>query len=334
MNGGALPRAMDLPVGIDEVRAAAERVRPHLHRTPVITNATIDEKVGAEVHFKMESLQKTGSFKARGATNAVARLSPDERQRGVVTHSSGNHAQALAFAAKIFQVPCTVVMPKGSSKAKRDATEGYGAHIIDCDDNQTARETAAAKVMRETGAVLIHPYDNPHIIAGQGTAALELLEEVRGLDHILAPVGGGGLLAGTAIVANAHRPQVGVIGCEPAGADDAFRSLGSGKRITEQVPHTIADGLRTTLGQLNFDILHKLAVPVRRVREEEIVTAMKFAWERTKQIIEPSSAVPLAVLLHDAKGLAGKRIGVIVTGGNVDTSVLFEALEKKIVRGT
>lgn len=315
----------DLPVRFRDVEGALERIRPHVHRTPVLTSATLDAKSGAQVFLKCENHQKTGSFKARGATNAVAQLTVEERERGVVTHSSGNHAQALAYACGLFGVPCTVIMPMSANPLKREATEGYGARVVPCKDSLAARMEETQKVIDETGAVLVHPYDNERIIAGAGTAALELMAEVPDLDLVIAPVGGGGLAAGTTVVAK-HQ-DVDVLLGEPYGADDAFRSLDSGERVVEHAPHTIADGLLTTLGARNFQILHHHKVPVQRVKEEEIIFAMQYTWERTKLLIEPSSAVAVAALLHDGLDVAGKRVGVILSGGNVDVRGYFVALE-------
>ncbi len=311
---------------LSDIRAAHERIRGRIHRTPVVTSQTLDARVGAEVFLKCEHLQKTGSFKIRGATNAVAQLSAEERRRGVVTHSSGNHAQAVAQAGAWFGAPVTVVMPEGAPRTKREATEGYGARIVTCAPNVEARSQAARRIVAETGAVLVHPYDDPRIVAGQATAAVELLEDVPRLDVLMAPIGGGGLLSGTTLAAAYLSPRTRVIGAEPAGADDAHRGLAAGRRVTEVDPRTIADGLRTTVGELTFAILREHRVDVVTVSEAEIVEALRFAWERMKLLIEPSSAVPLGALLSGRVDARGKRVGVILTGGNADLSAALPRL--------
>jgi threonine dehydratase len=317
------------PVLPAEVAAAHERIRTYVHRTPVLRSRTLDHISGASVFLKCENLQKTGSFKVRGATNTLAMLADEVRERGVVTHSSGNHAQALAQAAAWFRVPCTVVMPENAPGVKRRATEGYGARVVPCAPTLAAREEATARVIAATGAVLVHPYDDPRIIAGQGTAARELLEEVPDLDVVVAQVGGGGLLSGTALAAAAHRERTEhdtrVWGGEPRGADDAHRSLASGVRVAEHVPDTIADGLLTTLGKIPFEVLRSLDVPVRVVSDEEIVAAMRLLWERAKLVVEPSGAVALAAVLGAREQVAGRRVGVILSGGNVDVGPLIES---------
>ncbi|MBM3333651.1 threonine/serine dehydratase [Candidatus Sumerlaeota bacterium] len=328
---------------------AYQRIRGLAHRTPVVTSATLDRESGNRVFLKCENFQRAGAFKFRGACNAIVQLTPDERRRGVVTHSSGNHAQALALAASLNGVACRVVMPTNAPEIKRRATAGYGAEIIPCEPTLAARESTAARVVAETGAILIPPYDDDRIIAGAGTAALELLEDVPDLDAILTPVGGGGLVSGTALAAQtvaqkpsrnghpaceeswARRPcYPRVIGCEPAGADDAYRSLKSGERITNATPRTIADGLRTTLGVRNFDIIRRHVADIALVTEEEIIEAMRFIWERVKIIIEPSSAVAVAPVLFRKLNLAGQKIGIILSGGNVDVSEFFGLLRAKI----
>jgi len=285
------------PVTLEDVRAAARRIAPFVHRTPIVTSRSLDRACGARVFLKCENQQRVGAFKMRGATNAISLLTPEERARGVVTHSSGNHAQALALAARMLGASATVVMPENAPAVKREATEGYGARIVPCAPTQAAREETTAAVIRETGAVLIHPYDDPHIVAGQGTAALELLEDVPDLDLVLAPVGGGGLLSGTAVAATSS-PGTRVVGCEPLGADDAWRSLTSGQRVTAQEPDTICDGLRTVLGELPFALLTLL--------------------ERTKLVVEPSAAVGVAALLAGRLAARGRRVSVILSVGNVD----------------
>lgn len=309
--------ASGLPVTIEDVRAAANRIAGLVHRTPVVTARSLDEVTGGRVFLKCENLQRAGAFKMRGATNAIALLSPEERARGVVTHSSGNHAQALALAARMLGAKATVVMPENALRVKREATEAYGAHIVACGPTQTDRERGVEEVMRASGAVLIHPYDDPRIVAGQGTAALELLEDVPDLDLVLAPVGGGGLLSGSAVAATGWE-GVEMVGCEPFGADDAYRSLTSGRRVTEQTPKTICDGLRTLLGEVPFRILTALGVRVERVEDDETRRALLFLFERRKLVVEPSAAVPVAALLARRIDGRNKRVGVILSGGNVD----------------
>jgi threonine dehydratase len=306
----------ELPISVQDVLAAAERIRPYVHRTPVHTSATLDRELGLRAFFKCENLQKVGAFKARGAVNAVLSLPDDVAGRGVVTHSSGNHGAALAYAASIRGVPCTVVMPHDASDLKFAAVEGYGGRIVRCAQNE--REETAAEEQRRTGAALVHPYDDPAVIAGQGTAALELLDDVPGLSVVIAPVGGGGLLSGTSLVA--HQRGVDVIGAEPEEVDDAYRSLASG-RLQPRVPHpqTLADGLLTGLGRLPFAILSATGAHIVLVSEAEIVRAARFHLERMKLVVEPSGATPLAALRAGASDLRRHPgIGVIVSGGNTD----------------
>lgn len=318
-------RVSELPVTLDDVRAAARRIAPYVHRTPVVTSRSLDRETGARVFLKCENQQRVGAFKMRGATNAIAMLTPEERARGVVTHSSGNHAQALSLAARLLGASATVVMPSNAPAVKRAATEGYGARIVTCAPTQAAREAGTEAVVRETGAVLIHPYDDPNVVAGQGTAALELLEDVPDLDLVLAPVGGGGLLSGTAVAATSVEGTR-VVGCEPFGADDAWRSLTTGERVTEQSPDTICDGLRTVLGSLPFEMLSALGVDIVRVEDDEVRRALLTVLERTKQVIEPSAAVAVAALLAGRIRAQGMRVGVILSGGNVDLRAWVDAL--------
>ncbi len=311
---------MVLPTWKD-VDQARERIAAVAHRTPVMTSSAIDRGAGAQVFFKCENFQRTGSFKFRGAANAVACLSPIERACGVITHSSGNHAQALALAARLYGVVATVVMPENAVLAKRQATESYGATVISCAPTLAAREEATAQLIRKTKATFIHPHDDARVISGQGTAVWELVFEAGALDVVLAPVGGGGLLAGTALAIRHLLPNAQVIGCEPAGADDAYRSLKSGTRVTELVPDTVADGLRTTLGEMDFAVIKREVFDIVRVADEAIVAAMRFVWERMKIVIEPSSAV--APLLDGSLSVGGQRVGVIFSGGNVDLDRVF-----------
>jgi threonine dehydratase len=301
----------------DDVQAAAERIAPYVHRTPVMTSATLDGELGASVFFKCENLQKVGAFKARGALNAVLSLSDPEAMRGVITHSSGNHAAALAYAAGIRGIPCTVVMPDDAPEVKVAAVRGYGAEIVYC--RQHEREAVCDRERRERRATLVHPFDHPRVIAGQGTAALELLEDVPGLDVIVAPVGGGGLLAGTTLVANALRPDLEVIGAEPEAVDDAFRSIQTGIRQPRvSNPETWADGLLTGLGEIPFEIITAGGTQVVTITEEAMLGAALFHLERMKLVVEPSGAVGLAALRTTAGELSGRRVGVIISGGNTD----------------
>jgi len=314
----------------NDIAAARERISGRVHRTPVLTCSAIDRLSNAHVFFKCENFQRTGSFKFRGATNAVASLAPEERVRGVYAHSSGNHAQALALAAAIHGIPAHIVMPENSSPVKVAATKGYGARVVFCPPTHRGRREAAQRIGEETGAVFVHPHDDPSVIAGQGTAAAELIDEADELDLILAPVGGGGLLSGALIAAGHLAPTAKVIGCEPAGADDAYRSLNEGRRITDFSPITIADGLRTPLGENTFAILRERVDRIVLVSEEKILEAMQTVWERMKIVIEPSSAVAVAPLLEREIGAEGKRVGVILSGGNVDLSTFFTNLANDV----
>jgi threonine dehydratase len=311
------------PVDLAAIQAAHERIRPFIHRTPVLTSSAIDEMVGARVFFKCENFQKVGAFKFRGATNAVRSLSADRAARGVVTHSSGNHAAALALAARQRGVPAYIVMPRTAPDLKKRAVAGYGGQITFCEPTQPAREAAAAQLLQSTGGTLVHPYDDDAVIAGQGTAALELLDEVPDLDAVLAPVGGGGLLSGTAIAVNGLRPAARVIGCEPALADDAAQSLKEGRPVPARPPATIADGLLTALSPRTFGIIRERVETIGLAEEAEIVAALRTILERMKIVVEPSCAVPLAVLTNRPLGLAGKRVGIILSGGNLDVSRLL-----------
>jgi threonine dehydratase len=300
------------------VRAAASRIAPHVHRTPVMRSHGLDALVGAALYFKCENLQKVGAFKARGATNAVLSLADADAGRGVVTHSSGNHGAALAYAAGVRGIPAFVVMPDNAPKIKVDNVRGFGATIRFCAPNVAAREAACAAVQREHGATLIHPFDNAAVIAGQGTAALELLTDVPGLDAVVAPCGGGGLLSGTAIVARALAPSIRVFGAEPANAGDAAASFRSGRIEPLPATTTIADGLRTTLAPRTFAAIRRHVDAIATCSEDAIVRAMRVTWERMKIVIEPSGAVPLACMLEAALDVRGARVGVILSGGNVD----------------
>jgi len=305
-----------------DLQAASERIRPEAHRTPVLRSRGLDERLGASLAFKCENLQRVGAFKFRGAANAVLSLSPAEAARGVATHSSGNHAQALALAARIRGIPAHIVMPEGSSKVKVAAVRGYGGRIVFSANTQEARERTLQEVLRATGATLVHPYNDPRVIAGQATACMELLEEATDLDLVLVPVGGGGLASGTALACRYLAPRVRVVGVEPAAADDAFRSLRDGVIHPSVAPQTIADGLRTSLGTLTFEILRSGLERIVTVSEASIVEAMRLVWERMKIVVEPSAAVPVAALLEGVVPAATGRIGVILSGGNVDLDAL------------
>jgi threonine dehydratase len=304
------------------IRAAHERIRPYIHRTPVLTSSRLDEASGASLFFKCENFQKVGAFKARGATNAVFSLDDETARGGVATHSSGNHGAAVARAAQLRGVPAHIVMPSNSAKVKIRAVEGYGAQVVFCEPTEEARETKCAEVINTTGATLIHSFENQDVIAGQGTAAMELLEDVPELDVIMCPVGGGGLLSGTAITAKSIRPQIKVIAVEPENADDAAQSFRVGRRIVTKKKFTIADGLRTNIGEPNFAIIQRYVDDVVTVSEEAIVSAMRMIWETMKIVIEPSAAVPYTAILERRIDLPGKRIGIIFTGGNVDLDAL------------
>ncbi len=306
----------------EHIEAAHKRIKPFIHHTPVMTSKNINAMAGAELFLKCENLQKIGAFKYRGATNAVLMLTDAERQNGVATHSSGNHAQALALAARNNGLKAYIVMPENSSKVKMDAVKGYGAEVITCKPNQKAREDTLAEVVKRTGATFIHPYNNYHIIAGQATAAKELIEEIPSLDIVMAPVGGGGLLSGTALATHYFSPKSLVIAGEPANANDAIQSMQQGKVVEALPPNTIADGLLTSLGDKTFGIIRKHVAEILPVTEEQIVAAMRLVWERMKIIIEPSSAVPVAAVLANKAKFSGKRVGIIISGGNVDLSKL------------
>jgi threonine dehydratase len=311
-------------ISLDDVRAAGQRIANLVRRTPVLTCGTLDRLAGKALFLKCENLQKVGAFKFRGACNAVAQLDPSLASRGVVTHSSGNHAQALALAAREKNIPAYIVMPRTAPAVKRRAVEGYGGTVFPCEPNLAAREAEANRVLQETGATLIPPFDHPHVMAGQGTIVLELLEQVPDLDAIIAPVGGGGLMAGLCIAARGLRPGLRIFAAEPAGADDAARSKAAGKLIPQTGPNTIADGLLTSLGQLTWPIVRDHVERIVTVSDQAIVAAMRLVWERAKIIIEPSSAVPVAAVLSEEFKAIGDihRIGIVLSGGNVDLDAL------------
>jgi threonine dehydratase len=310
------------PLDLVAIRAGHERIRSHIHRTPVLTSERLDEASSASLFFKCENFQKIGAFKARGATNAVFSLNESAARRGVATHSSGNHGAAVARAAKLRGIPAHIVMPSNSAKVKIRAVESYGAQIVFCEPTEEAREVACAEMIKKTGATLIHSFENEYVIAGQGTAALELLEDVPDLDLVICPVGGGGLLCGTAVAAKSMRPKIKVIAVEPANVDDAAQSFRAGRRLVTKKKFTIADGLRTNVGEPNFAIIQRYVDDIVTVSEEAIVSAMRTIWETMKIVIEPSAAVPYAAILERAIDVNGKRVGIILTGGNIDLDAL------------
>ena len=299
-----------------------DTIRPHIHRTPVLTSSQLNQIAGCELYFKCENFQKMGAFKMRGATYAIAQLSEEARRKGVVTHSSGNFAQALSLAAQSLGVKAYIVMPENAPSVKIAAVKGYGGEVVLCPSTMEDREATAFKIQQETGATFIHPSNDAAVITGQGTAAKELLEDYPDLDIIISPVGGGGLIGGTVLAVEAHGNKVRVIGAEPAEADDAYRSLKSGKIEKNITTNTIADGLKTMLGNLNFPIIQRGVEQIIRVEEDEIIAAMKLIWERMKIVVEPSSAVILAAVLKNKDLFSNKRVGLIISGGNVDLSKL------------
>lgn len=311
---------MSSPPTLQDIRDAQEHVRLVGHWTPVVTCGALDRRAGRQLFFKCENLQKIGAFKIRGAANFIFELPEELARHGVVTHSSGNHGQAVAFAAGLRGIEAHIVMPSTSSAVKKRAIVGYGGKIVECEPNEEARDATAERLVTETGGTFVPPYDHPDIIAGQGTAALELVQEIPDLDAVVAPVGGGGLLSGTCIACHGVDSGSRVFGAEPAAADDAAQSLAAGRIIPQTDPHTIADGLLTSLGPLTFSILSAHVERVVTVTEEEIIVAMRLVWERAKLVIEPSAAVAVAaVLSEEFRALEGlKRVGVILSGGNVD----------------
>ena len=309
---------MDHRPDLNDIRNAQRRISPYIHRTPVMTCAALDAMTGNSLFLKCENLQKGGVFKVRGAFNAVLSMTTSEAEPGVVTHSSGNHAAALSMSAQLRGIPAYIVMPANAPRVKVEAVRSYGGQITFCEPTLAARESSAEALMNTTGASLIHPYNDWRIIAGQATCALELLEQIPDLEVILVPVGGGGLLSGSLLCVKSLKAEVRVYGCEPAGADDACRSLRAGRIIPSVHPHTIADGLLTSLGDKTFAVIRELVEDIVLTPEEAIETAMYAIWERMKIVVEPSAAVPLACLLTGKPPLKGKRIGVILSGGNVD----------------
>jgi len=309
---------------IDDIRAAAGRIKGVGHRTPILTSQTLDEMAGRKLFFKCENFQKVGAFKLRGGWNAVSMLSDEEAAKGVCTHSSGNHAQAVAFSAMKRGIASYIVMPNNVPDVKLDAVKGYRANIILCEPTLEARETTLDEITKKTGAQVIHPFNNPNVIAGQGTAALEMIDDLGTLDAIIAPIGGGGLMSGTCIATRSLLPETKLFGAEPAGADDAYRSLKEGKIIPQTDPDTICDGLLTSLGEYTWNILKDHLEAIYTVTDDEVINAMRLVWERMKIIIEPSSATAVAVALKsEFKALEGlEKVGIILTGGNVELSKL------------
>jgi threonine dehydratase len=307
---------------LKEVQSAVKRIAPHVHNTPVLTSTTIDRMLKATVFFKCENFQRGGAFKIRGACNAILQLSEDERARGVITHSSGNFAAALALAAKALNTKAYIVMPSNAPSVKRDAVAGYGAQIIECEPSLKSRESTMESVRQKNGTTFIHPSNDMNVILGNSTAVMELAKQAGQLDVVIAPVGGGGLLAGTALAVNHLHYYIETIGAEPFGADDAYLSLKTGKIQPSINPKTIADGLKTQLGDQNFPIIRKLVSKIIRVEETEIIEAMKFIWERMKIVIEPSSAVAVAAMFRNSGEFKNRKVGVILSGGNVDLANL------------
>ncbi|AGY58305.1 threo-3-hydroxy-L-aspartate ammonia-lyase [Gloeobacter kilaueensis] len=323
-----------LPVDYGDIEAAAHRLAGVAHRTPVLTSRTVDALSGAQVYFKCENFQRTGSFKFRGAYNALSQLTDEQRQRGVIAYSSGNHAQAVALAGQLLAIPTLIVMPEDAPRIKRWATEGYGAEVILYDRRRTTREAVAEKLIAERGTTLIPPFDHPQVVAGQGTAARELFSQAAPLDVLVVCCGGGGLLSGSAIAAHALAPTCRVIGAEPAQADDAARSFRTGVLHTVHNPDTIADGARTpSLGQITFALVRHYVHDIVTVEEAAIVRAMFFLWERLKIVVEPTGALATAALLEGKVARKGERVGVIVSGGNVDVGAMAGYADKSFLEG-
>ena len=305
-----------------ELSAVHERIAPYIHKTPVLTSALLNAMSGASLFFKCENFQRMGAFKMRGAANALLNLSEEKRQKGVVTHSSGNFAQAVSLSAKNINVPAFIVMPSSAPQVKKDAVKTYGGQITECTPTLAEREKAAQKIIDETGATFIHPSDDLDVIYGQATAAMELLQDQQDLDFVVTPVGGGGLIAGTALAVHYFGKNCKTIGAEPFEADDAYRSLKSGKIEENETTNTVADGLKTQLGEHNFPIIKELVSEIIRVEEKEIISALKLIWERMKIVVEPSSATALAAVLREKEKFRGKKVGIILSGGNVDLQKL------------
>lgn len=306
----------------DDVKAAHERIKPHIHRTPIHKSSYFNDLVGAELFFKCENFQKAGAFKVRGASNAVFGLSDDAAKQGVATHSSGNHALSLSYAAGRRGIPCNVVMPRTAPQAKKDAVKGYGGIITECEPSTSSREEVFAQVQAKTGGDFVHPYNDPRVIAGQGTCSRELMEQTDGVDMVIAPIGGGGMISGTCLTLSNIAPETEIIAAEPEQADDAYRSFKAGHIIADDAPVTIADGLKVPLKELTWHFVSNHVTDILTASEEEIIAAMKLTWQRMKIVMEASCAVPLATILKNKDRFAGKRVGVIITGGNVDLDTL------------
>lgn len=307
----------DIPT-FEDVKAAHDRIRPYIHKTPVLTSTYLNDLVGAELFFKCENFQKAGAFKVRGACNAVFGLSDEMAKKGVATHSSGNHALSLSYAAGRRGIPCHVVMPRTAPQAKKDAVIGYGGKITECEPSTTSREATFAEVQAATGAEFVHPYNDPRVIAGQGTCSLELMDQVEGIEAVVAPIGGGGMVSGTCLTLSNIAPSVKIYPAEPKNADDAYRSFKAGHIIADDAPETIADGLKVPLKEYTWHFVSNYVTDILTATEDEIVDAMKLTWKRMKIVMEPSCAVPLATIIKNKGLFAGKRVGVVITGGNVD----------------
>ncbi|MCR9281632.1 MAG: pyridoxal-phosphate dependent enzyme [Pseudomonadota bacterium] len=307
---------------LEDMLVAHERIKPHIHRTPVLTSSFLNELTGAELFFKCENFQKAGAFKVRGASNAVFGLDEETAKAGVATHSSGNHALSLSYAAGRRGIPCHVVMPRTAPQAKKDAVRGYGGIITECEPSTSSREAVFAEVEARTGAEFVHPYNDPRVIAGQGTCSKELMEQTDGLDAVVAPIGGGGMVSGTCLTLSNLAPEVKIFAAEPEQADDAARSFRAGHIIADDAPETVADGLKVPLKELTWHFVSNHVSDILTASEQEIVDAMRLIWARMKIVMEPSSAVPLATILKNRDVFAGKRVGIIITGGNVDLGKL------------
>ncbi|WP_458789825.1 beta-hydroxyaspartate dehydratase BhcB [Yoonia sp. MH D7] len=307
---------------LQDMLDAHQRIQPYIHRTPVLTSQYLNDLTGAELFFKCENLQKAGAFKARGASNAVFGLTDEQAKRGVATHSSGNHGTCLSYAAGRRGIPCTVVMPHTAPQAKKDAVRGYGGIVVECEPSTISREAVFAEVIAKSGAEFVHPYNDPRVIAGQGTCSAELIEQVENLDAVVAPIGGGGMISGTCLTLSNLAPNIKIYAAEPKNADDAYRSFKAGHIIADDAPDTIADGLKVPLKDLTWHFVSTHVTDILTATEHEIVGAMKITWKRMKIIIEPSCGVPLATILKNKKIFAGKRVGVVITGGNVDLDLL------------
>lgn len=306
----------------DDVLAAHDRIRPYVHRTPVLTSSYFNELTGAELFFKCENFQKAGAFKARGASNAVFGLNDEQAAKGVATHSSGNHGLSLSYAAGRRGIKATVVMPRTAPDAKKAAVRGYGGTVVECEPSTTSREAVFAEVVAESGADFIHPYNDPRVIAGQATCSKELVEDVGDLDIYIAPIGGGGMISGSCLTLSTISPKTKIIAAEPKNADDAYRSFKAGHIIADDAPNTIADGLKVPLKDLTWHFVSNHVSDILLATEEEIIDAMRLTWQRMKIVMEPSCAVPLATILKNKEIFAGKRVGVVITGGNVDLDKL------------